>query len=145
MNINSIPNNQLNSIKEETKKNTNEISTKIKTNNEKIDYSKYIKFTYNKKDKSFLGDMLFRMEENDDKLKNEVVNICSNNCFANLNCDFLSGNENICLINCFKKFSDSIIIGEKLLDEFEEGKLRKSLLIKGDFDRFRTDAYNKLV
>jgi len=130
--------------KEEIKTNLEENSSK-NTIKEKIDYSKYIKFTYKKKEKSYLSDMLFQMEENDNKLKNEIVKTCSNNCFANLNCDFLSGNENICLINCFKKFGDSVHIGEKLQDDIDNGRLRKTLLLKGDFERFRTDALSKLI
>lgn len=104
-------------------------------------YDDYISFRYKKNTKDNLKKLIEDRVDNDNKLKLEMVNTCSEYCFANLKFEHLSANENICLINCFKKYLDTLEIAEKLYDNLKDNKIRKSLIIKGDFQRIAYDFY----
>lgn len=108
-------------------------------------YKNMIEFTYVKKDKAQQIDDKI----NDFLLNNKLLGLasvenCSNLCFGSMNIGNLTNNEQNCLINCFNKYSDSLFIGEKIYDGINENKIRKTLLIKGDFQEFQKDIKNNL-
>lgn len=105
----------------------------------------YIEIRYNKKIKSIpienkISNFLF----NNKLLGLSTVEHCSNFCFGSMNICHLTNNEQLCMINCFNKFSDMVQIGEKIFDGIEEGKFRKTLMINGNFDKFIEDVKKDL-
>jgi len=61
-----------------------------------------------------------------------------------MNIGDLTISEQTCMINCFNKYSDSLMIGEKIYEGINEDKIRKTSLIKGDFQKFQQEIKDKL-
>jgi len=80
------------------------------------------------------------VEKNEAKLNQQVVSTCSEVCYQNLKTDFITNNENICLTRCFKKYLDSLYLGEQIYDRINNKTLSSSNLVSGKFDQFSTDA-----
>ena len=83
------------------------------------------------------------IEKNEKKVKQTIVNTCSQTCFENLKTDFVSNNENFCLSKCFKKFSDSLFLGEQIYESLNKNNLTTTLIANGRFDQFVAEAKNQ--
>lgn len=80
------------------------------------------------------------LEKNEAKLQQTVINTCSQSCFQNLKTDFITNNENVCLSRCYKKYLDSLYLGEQIYDNLNNKTLNSSQLAAGKFDQFIVDA-----
>ena len=126
----------------ETNSNTN---TNTKTNTKNHYYKNMIEFKYLKKNKATpINDKINDFVFNNKLLGLASVENCSNLCFGSMDIGHLTNNETICMINCFNKYSDSLLIGEKIYDAIKENKIRKTSLIKGDLQEFHKDIKDNL-
>jgi hypothetical protein len=80
------------------------------------------------------------VENNETKLNQQIVNSCSSACFQNLKTDFIINSENLCLTKCFKKYMDSLHLGEQIYEGLNKKTLSSAHLATGKFDQFLTDA-----
>jgi len=80
------------------------------------------------------------VEKNEAKLNQQVVNSCSEACFQNLKTDFITNNENVCLSRCFKKYLDSLHLGEQIYEGLNNKTLNSAQLASGKFDQFIVEA-----
>ena len=84
------------------------------------------------------------IEKNEILLKTIAVKSCSEYCFKNLKTDFVINDENICLTRCFRKYLDSVHMGEQIVDLIAKDKLKIDSLSKGDFADFSTNVKEQL-
>jgi len=84
------------------------------------------------------------VEKNEHKITHQAINSCSEICFQNLKTDFVSNNENICLTRCYKKYLESLHLGEQIYEGLNNQTLSSSLLATGKFDQFLEDAKKAL-
>jgi hypothetical protein len=126
--------------------NDENIDKNINRNNEKIYlYNDFIEFKYLKKNKAkIIDDKINDFLFNNKLLGLASVENCSKLCFGSMNISILTNSEQICMIDCFNKYSDIVLIGEKIYDGILKDKFRKTLLIKGEFEKFQEDVKNKL-
>jgi len=80
------------------------------------------------------------IEKNEQKLNNQVINSCSEFCFQNLKTDYVTNNENLCLTRCFKKYLDSLHLGEQIYEGLNNKSLNSSSVTAGKFDAFSDDV-----
>lgn len=80
------------------------------------------------------------IEKNESKLGFAAINTCSQTCFENLKTDFVTNNENVCLTRCFKKYLDSVYMGEQIFDSLSNKSLKSNILAEGKFDSFVAEA-----
>lgn len=80
------------------------------------------------------------LEKNEAKLNQIAVNSCSEACFQNMKTDFVTNSENLCLTRCFKKYLDSLHLGEQIYEGLSKNTLNSAHLASGKFDQFLTDA-----
>ena len=101
----------------------------------------YIEFKYEKKNKEkIIDDKINDFLFNNKLLGLASVENCSKLCFGSMNIGNLTNSEQICMINCFNKYSDSVLIGEKIYEGILQNKLRKTFLIKGEFEKFQEEV-----
>ena len=84
------------------------------------------------------------IEKNEILLKTTAVKTCSEYCFKNLKTDFVINDENICLTRCFRKYLDSVHMGEQIVDLISKDKLKTDSLTTGDFAGFSANAKEQL-
>jgi len=80
------------------------------------------------------------VEKNEERINHQAVNSCSEVCFQNLKTDFVTNSENLCLSRCFKKYLDSLHLGEQIYEGLNKKTLSSADLASGKFDQFLTDA-----
>lgn len=82
--------------------------------------------------------------KNEEKNSLLATKSCSEICFQNLKNDYISNTENQCLNRCFKKYLDSLYIGEQIYEGLNKKTLSSAHLASGKFDQFVTDAQKAL-
>lgn len=89
-------------------------------------------------------DAILDREKNQNRIDALVVSECGKKCFRNFKNEKIEEKENICMSSCVLRYYDSLMIGEKLFDLFQEKQLDTKSLLTGDYYTFSQSAYQKI-